>query len=57
MLCKIADLIVEIPATEGLALRLGSYETKENQVPDIVLCEERYISQEQSGLQNIEAHM
>ncbi len=57
MLCKIADLIVEIPATEGLALRLGSYETKENKAPDIVICEDRYASQEQSGIKDFEAHV
>ena len=42
MLCKIADLNVEISATEGLALRLGSYKTKENVKPDIIISEDMY---------------
>ena len=57
MLCKIADLTVEIPVTEGLALRLGSYETKENKAPDIIIREDMYASQEKSGFQNIEDHV
>ena len=56
MLCKIADLIVEIPATEGFALRLGSYETKENKTPDIVIREDMYAPWEQSGFQSKEDH-
>lgn len=57
MLCKISDLFVEIPATEGLALRLGSYKTKENKTPDIIIREDLYASQEQSGFKNREAHV
>lgn len=57
MLCKIADLTVEIPVTEGLALRLGSYETKENKMPDFIIREESYASQEKSGLKDKEAHV
>lgn len=57
MLCKIADLIVEIPATEGLALRLGNYQTEENKAPDIIIREELYASQEQSSIKNLETHV
>lgn len=57
MLCKIADLTVEIPVTEGLALRLGNYETKENKAPDIIIREESYTSQEKSGIKDFETHV
>ena len=42
MLCKIADLYVEIPETGGMAPRLGNYVTKEQASPDIVIREEKY---------------
>ena len=50
MLCKIADLIVEIPVTEGLALRLGSYQIKENLVPDLCIREDMYDPDKWDGM-------
>ena len=42
MLCKIADLMVEIPATGGMASRCREYLTEENVSADIVIRAERY---------------
>lgn len=42
MLCKIADLITEVPEGGGLAPRLGAYQWDGNQAPDIVIRESEY---------------
>ena len=42
MLCKIADLIIEVPETGGLAPRLAGYKWEGNQTPDIVISESEY---------------
>lgn len=42
MLCKIADLYVEIPAAGGMAPRLRDYVTEEQRTPDIVIDEAKY---------------
>ncbi|MBO5280538.1 MAG: hypothetical protein J6B55_04860 [Clostridia bacterium] len=42
MLCKIADLFVEIPEAGGMAPRLGAYKTDETAKPDIVIREDQY---------------
>lgn len=42
MLCKIADLFVEVPTTGGLAARCGEYYSKEMVKADIVIREDRY---------------
>ncbi len=42
MLCKIADLLVEVPETGGLAPRIGAYRYESDRVPDIVIREEDY---------------
>ena len=42
MLCKIADLLVEVPETGGLAPRIGAYRYETDRTPDIVIREEDY---------------
>ena len=42
MLCKIADLTVEIPETGGLAPRLRDYRMQEPAEPEIVIDDSRY---------------
>lgn len=42
MLCKIADLLVEVPETENMVFRCQDYLTEEKGVPDIVLREDLY---------------
>jgi hypothetical protein len=42
MLCKIADLIAEIPTADGLAVRCKDYLHNETAVPDIVVSKDRY---------------
>lgn len=42
MLCKIADLYVEIPAAGGLNIRCRKYLTNEKVEPDIIIREDRY---------------
>jgi hypothetical protein len=42
MLCKIADLIVDVPAADGLALRCRNYLLNEEGEPDIVIREADY---------------
>lgn len=42
MLCKIADLIAEIPAADGLDVRCRGYLHAENTAPDIVVRREDY---------------
>lgn len=42
MLCKIADLLVEVPAAGDMASRCREYLYEENEEPDIVISEERY---------------
>lgn len=42
MLCKIADLYVEVPTAGGMAPRLEGYLANEEAEPDIVIREERY---------------
>ena len=50
MLCKIADLFTEIPATGGLAPRCGNYLSEEKNDPDIVILEELYNRQNWKNL-------
>lgn len=42
MLCKIADLLVEVPEARGLAPRLQAYRTEETGKPHIIIKEEMY---------------
>ena len=42
MICKIADLIAEIPTADGLAVRCKDYQWKEDSVWDIVIRKELY---------------
>ena len=42
MLCKIADLLIEVPETGGIAPRFGDYMTNEKAVADIRICDELY---------------
>ena len=42
MLCRIADLFVEVPAAGGMASRCREYLSKETAEPDIVIREEYY---------------
>lgn len=42
MLCKIADLYVEIPEAGGMSPRLRAYRTDEAVTPDIRITEEKY---------------
>ena len=42
MICKIADLVVQIPDAGGLAPRCKSYSHDESSIPDIVIEESRY---------------
>ena len=42
MLCKIAELLAEIPTAGGLAPRCEAYLCKTAAPPDIVICEEAY---------------
>ena len=42
MICKIADLIVDIPAAGGMTPRCQAYLTDQNLKPDIVLSADRY---------------
>ena len=42
MLCRIAELLVEIPAVGGMAPRCREYLTDEQGTADIVICEEQY---------------
>ena len=42
MLCKIADLYVDVPTAGGLASRCGAYQSDESLEADIVIREERY---------------
>lgn len=42
MLCKITDLLVKIPDSESLALRVGKYLTKEEEPADIIIREELF---------------
>ena len=42
MLCKIADLIVDIPATDGLDRRCGNYLTTEKAGADIIIRTQLY---------------
>ncbi|MBR2042223.1 MAG: hypothetical protein IJ945_07625 [Oscillospiraceae bacterium] len=42
MFCRIADLLVEIPAAGGMPARCGDYLTDETEPADIVISAERY---------------
>ena len=44
MLCKIADLIAEIPTADGLAVRCKNYMHNEDAIPDITVRKELYCS-------------
>lgn len=50
MLCKIADLYVEVPEVGGMAPRLRAYATDETVTPDIVIREEEYDPKHWPGL-------
>ena len=42
MLCKISDLLIEVPETGGIAPRFGDYLTNETGVADIVIRDDLY---------------
>ena len=42
MLCKIADLLVEVPETGGIAPRFGDYLTRETNIADICIYDSLY---------------
>lgn len=42
MICRIADLVVEIPEAGGMAPRCREYQCQENTAKDIVIQEEKY---------------
>ena len=42
MFCKIADLLIEVPETGGIAPRFGDYMTNENADADIMIRDELY---------------
>ena len=50
MLCRIADLLVEVPAAGGLSSRCAEYLFEKSKKADIVISEERYNPQKWSGL-------
>lgn len=50
MLCRIADLIVDVPETGGLAPRLEPYKCETEQNPDVVIRESDYRSAAFQGL-------
>ena len=50
MLCKIADLYVEVPEAGGMSPRLREYAASGNAKPDILIREERYIPSQWPGL-------
>lgn len=50
MLCKIADLFVEVPAAGGLDRRCAAYITEEKKTPDIVIEERAYTPERWEGL-------
>ncbi len=50
MLCKIADLFVEVPAAGGMDRRCSAYIAEENRAPDIVIEESAYIPERNEGL-------
>ena len=49
MLCKIADIITDVPAAEGLALRCEAYVMEEAAEPQIVICREQYRPEKYPG--------
>ena len=49
MLCKIADLYVEVPAAGGMDRRCSAYITDETRAPDIILDEGAYIPERNEG--------
>lgn len=50
MLCKIADLFIEVPAAGGMDRRCSAYIAEENKVPDIIIEESAYIPERNEGL-------
>ena len=50
MLCRIADLLVEVPAAGGLSSRCAEYLFEKSKKADIVISEERYNPQKWPGL-------
>lgn len=50
MLCKIADLLVEVPEAGGMAPRLGSYAARDGLTPDFRIREEMYDIKRWPGL-------
>lgn len=50
MLCKIAELITEVPAAGGMAPRCAGYLTKEAFEPEIVIQQECYLAERWPGL-------
>lgn len=49
MLCRIADLIVEIPAAGGMDTRCREYLIESNAIPDIIIKEEQYNASKYEG--------
>lgn len=50
MRCKIADLLVEVPATGGMDLRCGAYITQEDKPADITIQESQYMPERWEGM-------
>ena len=50
MLCKIADLITEVPAAGGMASRCAGYLTEEDTAPQIIIRQELYRPESWPGL-------
>lgn len=50
MLCKIADLFVEVPAAGGMDQRCAAYITEEQKEPDIVIHESAYKPERNPGM-------
>ena len=57
MLCKIAELLTEVPAAGGMASRCRDYLTAEQAAPELVICETRYQAQAKSWPQLREEYL
>ena len=57
MLCKIAELLTEVPAAGGMASRCRDYLTVEQAAPELVICETRYQAQAKSWPQLREEYL
>lgn len=57
MLCKIAELLTEVPAAGGMASRCRDYLTAERAAPELVISETRYQAQAKSWPQLREEYL